>query len=44
VKGRTGAGWSLKEASEFEEKGDSFHEIGLITKDKFTGDHGPMNL
>jgi hypothetical protein len=39
VKEGIGEGWSLKEASEFEEQGDSLDEIGLITKDKSTGDH-----
>jgi hypothetical protein len=37
-------GRSLKEASEFEEQGASFDEIVLITKDKFAGDHRPMNF
>jgi hypothetical protein len=44
VKGGTGERWSLKETSEFEEEGDSFGEIGLVTKDKFTGDQSPINL
>jgi hypothetical protein len=44
VKKGTGDGWSLKQGSEFEEQGDSFDEIGLITKNNFGGNHSPMNL
>jgi hypothetical protein len=43
VKGGTGEGGSLKEAPEFEEQGDSFDEIGRITKYMSIGDHSPMN-
>jgi hypothetical protein len=44
TKGGTGKAWSIKEASEFEEQANSFDEVRPVAKDKFAGDHGPMNL
>jgi hypothetical protein len=44
AKGGTGDARGLKEVSESEGHADSFDEIGPVTEDKFTSDHGPMNL
>jgi hypothetical protein len=43
MRGGTGGGWTLKEASDFEEQRDYVDEIRLFTKDKPTGDHVRMN-
>jgi hypothetical protein len=34
---------SLKEASEFEEQAGSLDKMEPVTKEKFAGDHSPMN-
>jgi hypothetical protein len=44
VKGGARQVWSLKEASKFEEQGDSFDQMGPIIRGESARDQSQMNL